>query len=243
MTTINSIILSTIAGLGTLLGGIFIFIPKLNNKSYISLFLSISATIMLLISILELIPQSIFTIFNNYHLLLSIIISIIPFVIGVITINLLDNKITKNQNNLYKIGILSLISLSIHNFPEGIATFMSSMYDYNLGIRLTIAILLHNIPEGLCICLPIYQSSKSIKKALLYCLIASLSEPLGAITAFLILKDHINNITLSIILLFVSGLMITLSINNIYKESLENKKYFIYGILIGILIISLNLLI
>lgn len=242
MNTLIAILLSTIAGLGTLLGSILIFIPKLNKKSYISLFLSFSGTIMLLISVLDLMPNSIISIFKEYNLISGISLIVIPFILGIIIINTLDKKITK-ENNLYKIGILSLISLTIHNFPEGIATFISSVYDIELGINLTIAILMHNIPEGICISIPIYQATKSYKKALLYCLYASLSEPLGAILAYLLLKNYINDITISIILIFVSGLMITLSINNIYKESLNNKKFFIFGVILGFTLMALNLLI
>ena len=81
-----------------------------------------------------------------------------------------------------------------------------------------LAVTLHNIPEGICIALPLYQSTKSVTKVMLSCLLVSISEPLGGIIAYLFLRNSINNLTISIILLFVSGLMITLSINNIYKE-------------------------
>lgn len=235
-----SYILSIIAGLGTLLGSIFIFIPKLNKREYIPLFLSISATIMLSFSIFDLIPESVTYIRANNLLLKSIFLIITPFILGILVIKILD-KCYKENNSLKKIGILSFISLAVHNFPEGIATFLSSMVNIRLGISLSIGIMLHNIPEGICISMPLYQATKSKKKVLLTTLIASLSEPLGAIIAYIFLKNYINNLTISIILLFVSGLMITLSINNIYKEVLGNKKYMILGIIIGSIISSIAL--
>lgn len=230
-----SLILSILAGLGTLLGSILIFIPKINKQEYIPLFLSISATIMLVFSILDLIPESVLYITSNVPLTKSIPLILIPFILGIITIKLLD-KTYDEENSLKKIGILSFISLALHNFPEGIATFLSSMINIKLGISLSVGILLHNIPEGICISLPLYQATKSKKKVLITTLIASLSEPLGAILSYIFLRNYINNLTISLILLFVSGLMITLSINNIYKEVLNSKKNMIIGIFIGLII-------
>ncbi len=235
MNTQISYILSFLAGLGTLLGSIFIFIPKMNNRKYIPLFLSISATIMLLFSILDLIPESLIYISSNNTMFNTVTLSLAPFIIGVFVIIILDKEY-KEKNNLKKIGILSFISLAIHNFPEGMATFLSSMVNIRLGISLSIGILLHNIPEGICISMPLYQATHSKKKVIFTTLIASLSEPLGAIIAYIFLKNYINNLTISIVLLFVAGLMITLSINNIYKEVLRSKKYMIIGIIIGTLI-------
>lgn len=230
-----SYLLSILAGLGTLLGSVFIFIPKLNKREFIPLFLSISATIMLLFSILDLIPESVMYIISCNKPFKSILLILIPFLIGVLVIKLLD-KGYKEESSLKKIGVLSFISLALHNFPEGIATFLSSMVNIRLGISMTIGIMLHNIPEGICISMPLYQATKSKKKVLITTLIASLSEPIGAVIAYIFLKDYINNLTISIVLLFVAGLMITLSINNIYKEVLDNKKYMILGIFIGTII-------
>lgn len=237
-----SLILSILAGLGTFLGSLLIFIPKINKTKYIPLFLSISATIMLSFSILDLIPESARYIITNLKFPKSILLIIIPFILGVIVIEILD-RFYNEEDGLKKIGILSFISLAIHNFPEGIATFISSIINIKLGISLSIGIMLHNIPEGICIAMPLYHSTKSKGKVLFTTLIASLAEPLGAIIAFVFLKNNINNLSISIILLFVAGLMINLSINNIYKKVLNNKKDMIQGIIIGFLISFIALLI
>lgn len=236
-----SLILSFLAGLGTFLGSLLIFIPKLNKKSCIPIFLSISATIMLAFSILDLIPESVFYINSNSLFPYKLLYIFIPFILGVITINIID-KLYVSTDNLLKIGVLSFISLCIHNFPEGIATFLSSMINIKLGLSLTIGIMLHNIPEGICIALPLYQATKSKTKVMLSCLLVSISEPLGGIIAYLFLRNNINNLTISIILLFVSGLMITLSINNIYKEVIDKKTALLKGIAIGLVITIIALL-
>ena len=237
-------ILSLIAGLSTTIGTLFIFLkPKSINK-FIPLCLSFSLGIMILISITDLIPLSFISLLKNYNFIKTIWITLISFILGLILIIIINNKININNNDsLYKIGILSIIILIIHNIPEGIATFMSSYKDLNLGISLTIAIMLHNIPEGICIAVPIYYSTKNKLLALKYTLISGLSEPLGAIIAFVFLKNYINDITIAIILIFVAGMMITLAINEIFPEAkrYKNDLYIIIGLILSIITIFLNI--
>lgn len=233
------LILCILSGLGTLLGSLLVFIPKINKTDKTALLLTISGTIMFELSIFELLPSNIPTIINNVHFPLSIILIIISFMLGVQIINILDKNIA-GESSIKKIGILSFISLIIHNFPEGIATFMSSLIDIRLGIELGLAILLHNIPEGLCITLP-YSIEGKKRRGVLLGSIASLAEPIGGLLGYILLKNYINEFTISLILIFVAGLMITLSINNIYKEAFKNKKQFLYGMIIGTIFIIITL--
>lgn len=235
MNILMPLIICTIAGFGTLIGSLLVFIPKIDKTSSMSLVLGFSGTIMILISILDLLPSSINTLLSNNSITKSIIITIVSFYLGYLIINILDKKV-EEESSLYKVGILSLIGLMLHNFPEGIATFMTSINNQALGIKLSIAIMLHNIPEGICICIPIAKSTGSIKKGIKSSFIASLAEPLGAILAYIFLYHYINNITIGIILIFVAGIMITLSINSIYSEArkLEKGKFFLIGIIIAI---------
>ena len=135
-----------------------------------------------------------------------------------------------------------MLALMLHNLPEGIATFMSAYKDVSLGISLGIAIMLHNIPEGVSIAVPIYYATGSYWQAIKKTLISGLAEPLGAILAYIFLAQFITDSLISIVLMFVAGLMITLSINELLPEALKyrKEKYLIYGLLSGIIIIVLN---
>ncbi len=125
---------------------------------------------------------------------------------------------------------------------EGIATFLSAYQNMDLGIKLGIAIMLHNIPEGISIAVPIYYSTKNKKEAIKKAFISGLAEPLGAIMAFFIFKNYITNTFISIILLLVAGIMITISIEEIYPEVIKykEKKLFYLGIIIGSALIIIN---
>lgn len=240
------LLISSIAGLSTVLGALVIFfkIKKQNISKFITFCLSFSLSVMICISITDLIPNSTLILYSKYNLFKCIIICLISFLIGVISINLINKKIKKynNSNNLYKVGILSMLALMLHNLPEGVATFMSAYKDVSLGISLGIAIMLHNIPEGISIAVPIYYATGSYWQAIKKTLISGLAEPLGAVLAYIFLSKFITNSLISIILIFVAGIMITLSINELLPEALKYKKdrYIVWGLLGGIIIVLLT---
>ena len=129
----------------------------------------------------------------------------------------------------------------LHNFPEGIITFLSSLYDIKIGIKLSIAIAIHNIPEGISIAMPIYYSTKNKAKAILYSLLSGLAEPVGAILSYLFISKFINNIILSVIVILVAFLMINLAIEEIFpKINRANKKTYLYGLVVGLIIVLIN---
>lgn len=246
MEIIGPLLVSTIAGFSTIIGALIIFLKlkKENINKFISVCLSFSLAIMIGISITDLVPNSLKVLLSD-NLNKGLIIAIFSFLIGVLSIKLLINKINniKNDtNSLYKLGILNMIALMFHNFPEGIATFLSSYQDINLGIHLGIAIMLHNIPEGISIAVPIYYATKSKKEAIKKTFISGLAEPIGAILSFIFFKKFITNELISIILLLVAGIMITISIEEIFPNTLKynEKKFIIIGLLLGITLILIN---
>lgn len=243
------LILSTLAGLSTLIGAIPIFfkIKEKNLSKFISFCLSFSIAIMISISILDLIPTSFFEIVNFYGIGKTLIILLIAFIISYIIITYLSSLVEKESKgiDLYKLGILNMIVLILHNLPEGIATFLSSYHSIDLGLRLSIAIMLHNIPEGISIAVPIYYATGSRRKAIKSTLISGLSEPLGAILAFVFLKKFVSELMISIVLIVVAGLMITLSIQEMLPRALKYKenKWIYLGLIIGTILVIVNVII
>ncbi len=246
MQILMPLLISTIAGLSTTLGALVIFlkIKEKNVNKFIAFCLSFSIAIMIGISITDLIPESFLTL-TSESLEKGLITTLTTFLIGILLIKLfivLINKQKNNTTNLYKLGILNMLALMLHNFPEGIATFLSAYQNMDLGIKLGIAIMLHNIPEGISIAVPIYYSTHNKKKAIKKAFLSGLAEPLGAILAFLIFKDFVTESFLSIILLLVAGIMITLSIDEMYPEVIKykEKKLFYVGITIGTILVLIN---
>lgn len=238
--------LSLIAGLSTLIGYLFIYIKK-DKDIIISKSLGFASGVMITISIIDLIPNSFLSIVNNNTKLYTLFFIIIALFAGIIISSIIDIKIEKKPKNslkLYKIGIITMMVIMLHNIPEGIATFITTSNNIKLGITLTIAIALHNIPEGISISIPIYYSTKNKLKAFIYTFISGMSEPIGAIISYIFLSKYIDNTILGIIYALIAGMMINIAINELYKESINyNKKYTIIYFIIGSLIMILNHLI
>ena len=149
MNMIYALIISLMAGLSTILGSIFIFIPvqEENIKKFLSFSLAFSIAVMICISIFDLIPESFIKIMNilDYK---GIFIILLLFLLSYVIIKYISLFLDKlENNNLYKLGILSMITLIMHNLPEGILTFLTSISNINLGLKISFAIALHNIPE------------------------------------------------------------------------------------------------
>lgn len=236
--TLLSFLLTIIAGLSTLIGSIVIFLNKKNKDKIIISSLSFASAVMLFISITDLIPESYNMFKNLFRLFPLIILILININIGIILSFYIKKYIPENNNdNLYKVGLISMFAIIIHNMPEGMATFMASNTNISLGISLTIAIALHNIPEGISIAVPIYYSTNSKLKAILYTFLSGLSEVFGAIITYLFLKPFINDYIMGILFSVIAGIMMHISIFELLPTSLnyKNKKltkiFFILGII------------
>lgn len=226
-----------------MLGSIIIFTSKKANNNILIFALSFAASIMLGISITDLIPTGYTYLIKQYNLIFIILL----ILLGVLFTYLIDQYIPESKDitsnkKLYKIGLFSAIAICLHNIPEGIITFVSSYKDITLGISLTIAIALHNIPEGISISLPIYYSTKSKFKALLYTFISGISEPIGGLLIYLIFRNYISDTVLNSILLFVAGMMSYISLTKLFPEAIKYKKYRIISIsfIIGVIILLID---
>ena len=244
--TLYAFILSFLAGLSTVIGSFIIYFDKNKNSKIVWISLSFAAGVMICVSITDLLPNSFKTILNVTNIFPRLILTLIFLVIGIIISMLIDKYLPSNYektNNkgLYKIGIISMVAIILHNIPEGIATFITSSNNLKLGITLTIAIALHNIPEGISIAIPIYHSTNNKIKAFLYSLLSGMSEVVGSIISYLFLAKYINNNVMAALYAIIAGIMIHISVYELileaYNEStLKNViKYFLLGFVVMII--------
>lgn len=237
----NPLMLSFLSSLSTMIGSIIIFFRK--SKNILCFSLSFASGVMITVSILDLIPESFIKLNSYFNLFPSILMLGIFFSIGVIISFLIDKYIPDNTDQIYRVGVISLVAIIIHNIPEGIATYIAGSVDIKLGITLAISIALHNIPEGIAVALPIYYSTKSKFKAILYTSIAGLSEFFGALLALMFLKNLINNLFIGMILAIIAGIMFQISMYELLPNALtlKNKKMGIYFIL-GTIIMFMSII-
>lgn len=249
MKDIFPLILSLFAGLSTIIGAFIVFFSNSTNKKLITFALSFSAGVMLSISFTDLYPTAQSTLIKLYGNYYGIIYALLFLILGALIAMVIDNfipcdeaLILANNSSLYKVGLVSMIALFIHNFPEGIATYVSGYQNTTLGISVAIAISLHNIPEGISIAMPIYYSTSSKLKAFKYTFLSGMAEPLGALLALIFLKPYINEIILSVLFSLVAGIMIYISLQELIPEAraYDNKNIYITSLILGICIIPIS---
>ncbi|EIJ7395276.1 TPA: zinc transporter ZupT [Campylobacter jejuni] len=148
-----------------------------------------------------------------------------------------------NTKALKRTGIFTALAIAIHNFPEGFATFISSLDNLTLGIAIAIAVAIHNIPEGLAVSLPIYHATGDKKKAFIYSALSGFAEPLGAFVGALILLPFIGDLTLAISFAVVAGIMVFISLDELLPAAKTYDKAHdsLYGLIVGMAIMALSL--
>lgn len=220
-----------------------VLLSFLKAKNILTYALSFASGVMLTVSFFDLIPEAFSYLTSYYYPFPAILLVAIFFVVGVIISSLID-KYIPSDNQIYRIGIISLIAIIIHNFPEGMATFIASNTNIKLGITLTIAIALHNIPEGITIALPIFHATNSKKRAILYTVLAGLSEFVGALITCIFLKKYISYKFMGFLLAIIAGIMTQISFYELLPEVIKNKEkrgviYFLIGSIIMFLSIKI----
>jgi ZIP family zinc transporter len=250
-------LLTAIAGLSTGIGSLIALLAKTTNKNFLSISLGFSAGIMVYVSFMEMMPQALKELSAVSGEKTGTLYLILAFFAGIIVINLIDFLIPKHINpheaheveemaentHLKRTGIMVAISIGIHNFPEGIATFTSALGALDVAIPITVAIAIHNIPEGIAVAVPIYHATGSRKKAFWYSFLSGLSEPVGALIAFLFLAHFWTPALNGVILAAVSGIMVFISFDELLPtaEKYGQHHLSIIGVVSGMLVMALSL--
>lgn len=155
------------------------------------------------------------------------------------------------QKKLMRMGLFTALAIAIHNFPEGLATFLAALQDPTLGVAIAVAIALHNIPEGISVSVPIFYATGNRKKAFMYSFLSGLSEPVGAVIAYMILRLFWGNDTgvippqvMGVLFGGVAGIMVYISLDELLPTSRAYGKGHdsLFGLVGGMLVMALSLL-
>jgi ZIP family zinc transporter len=155
----------------------------------------------------------------------------------------IPKKAISEDKELMRMGLFSALAIAIHNFPEGMATFMSALEDPTLGISIAIAIAIHNIPEGIAVSVPIYFATGDKKKAFKYSFLSGLSEPLGAIVAYFVLLRYSSDLMFGLVFAGVAGIMVYISLDELLPtaEKYGEHHVAIYGLIGGMAVMAVSL--
>jgi ZIP family zinc transporter len=155
------------------------------------------------------------------------------------------------HHKLLRMGLFTALAIGIHNFPEGLATFLAALQDPSMGLAIAVAIALHNIPEGISVSVPIYYATGSRKKAFVYSALSGLAEPIGAIIAYGAIRFLLGGGTgvippevMGILFGGVAGIMVYISLDELLPTSRAYGKGHdsLFGLIAGMLVMALSLL-
>ncbi len=258
-------LLTLIAGLSTGIGGLIVLFMKNSNRKLLSISLGFSAGVMIYISFIEILQEARDYLISGYGPNKGELITFISFFAGMALVALIDKILpefgdhprpvrdcgSKNhdamhaKSRLFRTGALTALAVTIHNFPEGIATFLSSVKNPYLGIALTMAIAIHNIPEGISIAVPIYCATENKGRAFLLSLLSGLTEPLGAIVGYLVLLPFLTDRVFGICFAAIAGIMVFISFHELLPSSREHgeEHLSLYGLIGGMAIMAISLII
>lgn len=273
---LTALLLTLIAGGATGIGGALVLFKKKISSNFLAGALGLSAGVMIFISLAELFPEAQAEITATGSLRYGRVLTLLAFFAGMGIIMLIDFLVPEyenpheasglslgahtpavdmlshagNEKALQRLGLMSAFAIAIHNFPEGIATFIGALNDPQMGAGITFAISIHNIPEGIAVAIPIYYATKSKGKALLLATLSGFSELIGALLCWAVTAIFGVELTgggaiFPLILAAVAGIMIYISLDELLPTAEKYGKHHIAiaGVISGMAIMGFSLLI
>lgn len=256
--------LTLFAGLATGVGSLIAFFTSRTNTKFLSVALGFSAGVMIYVALIEIFVKAKDSLTAEHGETTGYWLTLAGFFGGMVFIALIDRFIPNKTNphevrmvedinkaeshmaeadKLMKMGTFTALAIAIHNFPEGIATFMAALQDPNVGVAIAIAVAIHNVPEGIAVAVPIFYATGVRMKAFKLSLLSGLAEPVGALLAYLILMPFITDTMFGIIFAGVAGIMVFISLDELLPAA---KKYdethlSIYGLVAGMAVMAISL--
>jgi ZIP family zinc transporter len=234
-----AMLITLLAGLSTAIGGCIAFVVKPDNMRVFAVGLGFSAGVMIFLSFMDILPEAKEMLSVNYPNDFEWLV-LAGFTAGLAIAALIDYFIPDHidtqelfhkhkDKHLYcthhhkqydhskfkRAGLFTAVAICVHNFPEGMATFLASTQNLTLGASVGLAIAIHNIPEGIAVALPIYNSTGKKRYAMLYSALSGLSEPLGALIGMFLFQLFLPQILVGFLFAAVAGIMIYISFDTL----------------------------
>ena len=256
--------LTLFAGLATGIGSVLAFFAKRTNTRFLSAALGFSAGVMIYVAMIEIFVKAKESLVGEWGYRGGYWATTLAFFAGIALIALIDKLVPSFENpheihdikemdqigkapefnKLHRMGLFTALAIAIHNFPEGLATFVAAIKDPHLGIAIAVAIAIHNVPEGIAVSIPIYYATGSRRKAFLYSFLSGLAEPIGALIGFFVLWRWMNDITFGLLFASVAGIMVYISLDELLPSAEKYGEHHlcIYGLISGMAVMAISLL-
>lgn len=256
--------LTLFAGLATGIGSFTAFTTERTNKTMLCAALSFSAGVMIYVSFVEIFVKARDSLAVALGDHTGYVVTTLAFFGGVALIALIDKLVPHHENphelhkveemqnerkvarmgGLYRMGVVTAIAIALHNFPEGLATFIATLGDPTLGYHIAFAVAVHNIPEGIAVAVPIYFATGSRKKAFLFSFASGFAEPVGALIGYVLVMHIFNEMTFGILFAMVAGIMVFISFDQLLPAARTYGRHHVsvYALIAGMMVMAASLL-
>ena len=248
---------TTAAGLATGLGSLLVFASKKPNARLLAFGLAFAGGAMVYASLAEILNKSIQSFSLDYGDRLGFTWGTLAFLGGVFMIMAIDHLVPNpherlevddpyfrdhNRDYIKRVGLLTALAITAHNFPEGLATFFATLENPGVGMPLAFAIAIHNIPEGIAIAVPVYFATNNKMYAFAACLLSGLAEPVGAIIGYLLLRPFLSDAVFGAVFGVIAGVMVFLALDELLPAAKRYAKGHetVYGLVAGMAALAIS---
>jgi ZIP family zinc transporter len=150
----------------------------------------------------------------------------------------------EDHKKLMRMSLNTALAIGLHNFPEGLATFVATLSDPSVGAVLAVAIAIHNIPEGLCVAMPIYYATGDKLKAFGWAMVSGIAEPIAALLGWAVLANSFSDLSYAILFGIVAGMMVIISARELLPTAHRydpEDSVVTYSFMIGMAIMAISL--
>jgi ZIP family zinc transporter len=254
-------LLTLFAGLATVVGSLIALLSSRTNRRLLSFSLGLSAGVMIYVSFVELFAEARGTLSAALGPQPGMWAAVACFFGGILLTGVIDRLVPSFENphearpledmhsvpgkeeRLMRMGLITSLAIAVHNFPEGMATFMAALENPSLGMAIALAIAIHNIPEGIAVSVPVYYATGSRKKAFWFSFLSGIAEPVGAVIAYFFLTPFMSPLMMGYIFAAVAGIMVFISLDELLPAAHEYGEHHIaiYGLVTGMGIMAVSL--
>lgn len=254
--------LTLFAGLSTAVGSVMVLLSKKFNPRFLAASLGFSAGVMIYVSLVEIFAKARISLAGVYGTRAGYWYTVLAFFAGMALITIIDYMIPSVENpheisnihdmvdspshgdrKLLRMGIFSALAIGIHNFPEGLATFIGALSDPAMGVSIAVAIAIHNIPEGIAVAIPVYYATKNRRRAFILSASSGFAEPVGAIIGYMLIMNFFPGLAFGWVFAAVAGIMVYISLDELLPTAEEYGEHHIAigGLIGGMLVMALSL--
>jgi ZIP family zinc transporter len=150
---------------------------------------------------------------------------------------------TAHRRRMLRMGLFTALAIGIHNFPEGLATFLGALSNPRLGVSIAVAIAIHNIPEGLAVSAPVYYATHSRRTAFWVSFLSGLAEPVGGLLGYLLFRSFPNPLVFGLVFAAVAGVMVYVSLDELLPAAREYGDHHLAmsSLMVGMAVMALSL--